>query len=146
MTDMKGAPMDVRSRHAAPEQLRYARVLGAGARISQVLLAVSFLLYLSGIREPLIAVDQLPRYWGLPLAQFVKATNAPTGWAWFALIGKSDMLNLLGLAVLAGVPAFSSLAVLPIFARRGEIGLFAITALQIVVLIVSASNILAAVR
>ena len=132
--------------YAAPEQLRYAQVLGAGAKTSQVLMVVTFSIYMLGIREPLIAVDQLPNYWGLPLAQFIRATNTPTGWAWVALVGKSDLLNLVGIALLAGIPAFSSLAVLPGFARRREIALFAICLLQIIVLVVSACKFFEVVR
>jgi hypothetical protein len=138
--------MSESNRYAAPEQVRYARVLDIGARLGFVLLVLNFTVYLLGIRDPLVAVDQLPRYWGLPLAQFLQATHTPTGWAWLASIGKSDVLNLEGIAVLAAIPALGCLAVLPGFARRGEIALCTITLLQIVVLAVSASNIFAAVR
>ena len=134
------------SKYASPEQLRYAKVLGVGVQFGFVLLVVSFLLYLFGVLEPLVPVDQLPKYWGLPVAEFVKATNTPTGWGWVALVGKGDMLNLVGIAVLAAVSAVSSIAVLPIFARRGEMAHLMIAVLQVVVLVVSASNILAMFR
>jgi ABC-type Na+ efflux pump permease subunit len=133
-------------KYASPEQIRYAKVLGAGVQTGFVLLVLSFLLYLTGVLQPLVPIDQLPKYWGLPVADFVKATNTPTGWGWVALIGKGDMLNLVGIAVLAGISAVSSLAVLPIFARRGEMAHLVIAVLQIVVLVVSASNILTALR
>lgn len=133
-------------KYASPEQLRYAKVLGVGVQIGFVLLVISFFLYMFGVLKPLVPVDQLPKYWGLPVAEFVKATHTPTGWGWVALISKGDMLNLVGIAVLAGISAVCSLAVLPIFARRGEMALLIISVLQIIVLVVSASNILAAIR
>jgi ABC-type Na+ efflux pump permease subunit len=136
--------MDDSNRYASPEQLRYARVLGAGVKAGFVLLVLTFAVYMSGVLEPLVPVDRLPEYWGLPVKEFVKATNTPTGWGWFALIGHGDMLNLLGIAVLAGVSAVSSLAVLPIFARRGETAHLVICILQILVLVASAANIFAA--
>jgi hypothetical protein len=134
------------NRYASRDQLVCARVMGAGARASQVLLVAGFLVYVLGIRAPLIPIDQLPRYWGLPLAQFTQQTHTPTGWAWLAQVGRGDLLNMIGIAVLAAVPSFGSLAVLPGFARRGEIALFVIGLLQIGVLAVSASDVLAALR
>jgi hypothetical protein len=132
--------------YATPEQLRYARVLEVGVGVGFVTLVLSFAAYVIGLIEPYIPVDQLPAYWGLPAREFVKATNTPTGWGWVPLVRYGDMLNLVGIAILAGVSAVSSLAILPIFARRGERAVLFITVLQIVVLIVSASNVFAGAR
>ncbi|HYP68038.1 MAG TPA: hypothetical protein VEP67_07260 [Thiobacillaceae bacterium] len=129
-------------KYASPEQLRYARVLGAGVQVGFVLLVVSFLLYMAGVLKPLVPLDQVPKYWGLSAAEYVKATGTPTGWAWLKLIAKGDMLNLVGIVVLAGISAVSTLAVLPIFTRRREKAHIVISILLIVVLVVSASNIL----
>jgi hypothetical protein len=126
------------------EQLRYARVLRVCVGAGMLILSVGFLLYMVGIPQPRIPADQLPRYWALPVGQFVKATHAPTGWSWLALLHNSDMLNLLGIALLAAASALSSLAVLPILVRRGEFALFTIALLQVVVLAVSASNLFGA--
>ena len=127
---------------APPEQLRYAGVLGSCVRAGFLLLVPSFLLYLLGIPHPLVPADQLPQYWSLPVDQFVKATHAPTGWAWLAEVRHADMLTLVGIAVLAAASTLSSLAVLPIFARRREFALSVIALLQLIVLVVSASNLL----
>ena len=134
------------SKYASPEQLRYAAVLAAGIRAGFALLVLTFLIYMLGILKPSIPVEELPRYWGMPLAEFVRATGTSTGWGWVARIGQGDVLNLTGVVVLAGTPALSCLAVLPTFARRGEIALLAIASLQIVVVIVAASNVLAALK
>lgn len=130
-------------KYASPEQLRYAKVLSAGVQVGFVLLVTSFLLYMAGVLKPLVPVDQVPKYWGLSAAEYVKATGTPTGWAWLKLIANGDMLNLVGIVVLASISAVSTLAVLPIFARRGEKAHVVISILLIVVLVVSASNILA---
>ncbi len=125
---------------ASPEQRRYAHVLGIGASIGFALLVLSFLVYVLGLRKPLLEPDQLPLYWALPLAQYLRATHAPTGWSWIASIGKGDVLNLVGIVVLAGTPAAACLAVLPAFARRGQFALFAIALLLLVVLVASSAN------
>jgi hypothetical protein len=132
--------------YALPEQLRYADVLEMCMRAGFLLLASSFVLYMLGIPRPLVPVDRLPQYWGLPVDQFVKATHTPTGWGWLAMLGNGDTLNLVGISVLAGGAVFSTLAVLPIFGRQGERALFAISLLQLIVLLVSASNVLLAGR
>lgn len=129
-------------KYASPEQLRYAKVLSHGVQAGFVILVVSFILYMAGILTPLVPVEQLPKYWGLSADEFAKATGAPTGWAWVTLIGKGDMLNLLGIVVLASISAVSTLAVLPIFARRGDRTHVAISVLLVLVLAVSAANIL----
>jgi hypothetical protein len=134
------------NKYASPEELRYARVLGVAVQISFVLLIVTFVLYMLEVLPPLIPSNELPKYWGLPAAEFVRATHTPTGWGWVESIWKGDMLNMVGIAALAGVSMISSLAVLPIFARRRERALMVITLLQVIVLAISASNILASVR
>lgn len=130
------------NKYASPEQLRYAKVLSLGVQAGFVILVVCFILYLTGILVPLVPVDQLPKYWGLSAAEFAKATGTPTGWAWLALVSKGDMANLLGIVVLASVSAASTLAVLPIFARRGDRAHVAISLLLVLVLAISAANIL----
>jgi hypothetical protein len=134
--------MDERKREAPPEELMYARVLRTCVTAGLLILAFSFLLYMFGVPQPRVPVDQLPQYWGLPVDQFVKATHAPTGWAWLASLRNSDMLNMVGIALLAAASALSSLAVLPMLLRRSELAVFAIALLQIIVLAVSASNLL----
>lgn len=129
-------------KYASPEQLRYAKVLSAGVQAGFAILVVSFVLYMAGVLAPVVPVDQLPRYWSLSAADFAKATGTPTGWDWIRQIGKGDMLNLLGIVVLASVSAVSTLAVLPIFARRNDTAHVVISVLLVLVLAVSAADVL----
>jgi hypothetical protein len=138
--------MDTLSKYASSEELRYAKVLDIGVKAGFVLLVLSFATYLTGILPPHIAFDQLPMYWGLPVSEFVKATNTPTGWGWLRLIAKGDIVNLVVIAYMAGLSAICCLAVLPIFARRGEKVQLVLAVLQIAVLVLAASDILTAGR
>jgi hypothetical protein len=130
------------NKYASPEQLRYAKVLSLGVQAGFVILVVTFVLYLTGVLVPIVPVDQLPKYWGLSAAEFAQATGTPTGWAWVEQIAKGDVLNLLGIVVLASISAVSSLAVVPIFARRGDRAHVVISVLLVLVLAISAANIL----
>ena len=96
--------MDTSSKYASPEELRYAKVLDIGVKAGFVLLVLSFAAYLSGILSPHVPFDQLPRYWGLPVKEFVKATNTPTGWGWLSLSPRATSLNLVPIAYMAGFP------------------------------------------
>ena len=138
--------MDEQNRYASPEELRYARVLHIGARVGLVMLIASFAVYVSGVLSPLVPLTDLPKYWGLSAREFVAATHQPTGWAWLMQIGRSDIANLAPIAFLAGVSALCSLAVLPQFVRRGDAMHAAILVLQIVVLVLAASNLFAITR
>lgn len=148
MTDDKvqgGAPRHPtagQAEYAPPEQLRYAVILGIGIKVGFALLVLSFLAYVSGLIEPLIPLDQLPKYWGMPVQDFVAATGTPTGWGWITQVGKGDMLNLVGIAVLAGISILSSVATLPIFNRRRERAHVVISVLLVLVLMVAASGLL----
>jgi hypothetical protein len=134
--------MDDSHKYTSEEQLLYAKVLSIGVKVGFVLLVVSFGLYMFGVLKPLIPIHQMPKDWHLPVREYVKVTGTPTGWEWVKMIAKGDMLNLVGIVVLAGISIVSTLAVLPIFARRGEKALLIISVLLIVVLLVSASSIL----
>jgi hypothetical protein len=138
--------MDDQNRYASPEELRYARVLQIAARVGLLLLIASFVVYVSGALSPLVPLTDLPKYWGLSAREFVAATHQPTGWAWLEQIGKSDIANLAPIAFLAGVSALCSLAVLPQFVRRGDAMHAAILVLQVVVLVLAASNLFAMTR
>jgi hypothetical protein len=140
-TEETGAPGD-RNRYASPEELRYARVLQIGARVGLAALIVIFALYVSGAVPPLVPLASLPQYWGLSAHAFAAATNHPTGWAWLRRIGLADIAILAPIAFLAGVSVLCALAVLPRFLRRGDALHAAILVLQIVVLVLAASNVL----
>ena len=143
-TEATGEAAHVSEEHkyASLEQLRYAKVMGAGVKIGFILLVVSFALYVTGVLPPLVPLDQVPRYWGLSAADYVKATGTPTGWGWVTMVGKGDMLNYVGIAVLAGAAIFSTIALLPLFKRQRETAHLIIAVLLIAVLIASAANLL----
>lgn len=133
-----------RNRYASPEELRYARVLQIGARVGLAMLIAIFALYVSDAVAPLVPLSRLPQYWSLSAREFVAATHHPTGWAWLGRLGLADIAILAPIAFLAGVSALCSLAVLPQFLRRRDTVHAALLALQIVVLVLAASNVFGA--
>ena len=125
-----------------PEQELYARLLDWGTRIGLLLLVASFVAYVSGLLPGVVPVDRLPELWTLPVAQFQARTQMPGGWGWLALLGHGDVLGLLGIALLAGVSIPCLLALVPIYAARGEKAYVAICLLEVAVVALAASGLL----
>lgn len=127
-------------RDRAAEQALYARWLSFGVYAGFAALVASFVAYLSGILPPGIAPRDLPQYWSLPVAQYVQATGAPTGWSWVRRLGEGDVLNFAGFAILASTTIVCYARMLPLFARARERLLALVCAAEIVVLAAAASG------
>jgi len=123
-------------------QLLFARWLDIGTRIALVLLVAGFAVYVSGLLTPHVPLSDLPGLWGLPLAQFVAATGAPTGWGWLAFSGRGDYFNFFSIVLLTSIVAAAYLRVLPLLARR-ERAFFWIAVVEIAVLAAAASGMVA---
>jgi hypothetical protein len=129
------------SRTEVPEEQQlYARWLAFGVRLGFGALVTSFVIYLTQLVPPSIPPSELPRYWSLPVAEYIAATGAPTGWSWVMRLGESDLLNFVGVAILGSTTVLCYLHVLPLFLRRRERALVAICILEIIVLAGAASG------
>jgi hypothetical protein len=122
------------------EQHIYARWLAFGVYLGFGALVVSFVVYMTRLLPPGIPPEQLPRYWGLPVGEYVKLTGAPTGWSWVARLGESDLLNFVGFAILASTTMVCYLRMLPVFARARERVFAAICIAEVMVLVAAASG------
>lgn len=127
---------------ATKEQLIYADVLDKGMKLGLAILVVTFFLYVFGVLEPFIPVEELPRYWGLPVQDYLQQTGIPTGWGWVGLLGHGDFLNFLGIAVLAGITVVCYLPIIPVFNRNKDKVYAAIAVTEVAVLALAASGIL----
>jgi hypothetical protein len=134
------------------EQFLYAKVLAVGMYIGLAILFVTFALYVSGIMAPAVPLDQVANYWHLGVNEYLEAVNhdflhvehAPTGWAWTGMLGKADYLNFVGIAVLAGITIVCYLAIVPGLLRQKDTAYVSMVLVEVVVLALAASGILAA--
>lgn len=127
-------------------QLRYAHWLGWGTRTSFAVLVLAFGAYATGLIDPHVPIEMLPRLWALPASEFLRATDAAPGWGWAQLAHRADMLNLVGISLLASCSIPCLAAVIPVFRASGERAFAAICALEIAVLLFAASGVLAVVH
>jgi len=120
----------------------YARWLALGARVGFVALVASFFIYMLGLIPPSIAPTDLPRYWGLPVSEYLAATHAPTGWGWVHRLPQSDVLNFVGVAILGLTSIACYLRLIVDYVREKDWLYVGICVLQIAVLATAASGVL----
>lgn len=126
------------------EQKCYARLLLWSGSGGLLILVLGFAAYLGGLFPPLIRVEELPRVWLLSARHITEFEGHPTGWDWVRLLHHGDIFTLLGIALLASCSALPLAAIGVLYWRRRE-RLYALLSLvQVVVLLLAASGLLAA--
>jgi hypothetical protein len=128
--------------HISSEQQSYAFLLQLGSRIGLAVLIASFLAYVFGLIPAHVPLEQLTQLWHLPLHEYLEKTNTPTGWSWVSLATKGDISNLIGIAILCASSVLCLLAVIPVYARRGDKVYVVLCILAIAVQLLAASGIL----
>jgi hypothetical protein len=129
---------------ASEEQLAYANLLRKGAWTGLGLLLITFIVYIAGVLPNFVGFEKIQSYWKLRAAEYIHQTNAPTGWHWIGLLNKGDMLNYIGIVLLAGMTVICYLRVIPIFVRKKDTAYLVIAIIEIAVLLLAASGILTA--
>ena len=130
----------------AQEQIRYARWLEVGTHAGMLVLVLLFLAYVAGLTAPQVPPVHLVEVWGLPIDEFLRATATPTGWNWVALVRRGDLATLVGIVLLLGCSVPCLLALLPLYARRGDRIYLGICLAEVAVLLLAASGVLTAGR
>ncbi len=133
------------------EQLVYAKVLEIGMYIGLLILFVTFALYVSRAVAPAVPLEQVSSYWSHGVHEYLEAVNddflhlehPPTGWAWVNMLDKGDFLNFVGIAILAGITILCYLAIVPTLLRKKDNAYLAMAILEVLVLSLAASGILA---
>ncbi len=115
-------------------------MLAFGTNAGLVVLVVLFAVYMLGIVEPQVAHERLPVLWQLPAVQFLEESGIADGWGWIALLNRADVLTLVGIVALAFCSVACLLAVMPLYWAAGQRLLFAICALEVLVLLAAASG------
>ncbi len=129
---------------ATEEQMSYARILDKGMKIGLLLLIVIFIIYLTGLFSPYLQVEDLPKYWGVSVHEYLEYTNIQPGWGWLKMVDKSDFLNFIGIALLAGVTVVCYVRIIPILFRKKDVIYGVLAILEVLVLILAASGLLKA--
>ena len=129
---------------ATEEQLAYAELLDKGMKVGLLVLIITFVIYLTGILAPHIPVNDLPKYWVLPVYSYLEQTGIHPGWAWLGMLGKGDFLNFTGIAFLAAVTLVCYLRIIPILFKNKDTIYGIIAIIEVLVLGLAASGLLRA--
>lgn len=128
---------------ASPEQVAYANLLDLGMRVGLAWLVTAFAIYVIGIREPHIPLEDISRYWSMSVHDYLVAAQVPTGWGWLSLAGKSDFMCFLPIAFLSAITIACYARILPRLVAKRDRVYAAIAVAEIAVLALAASGILA---
>jgi hypothetical protein len=145
------APAQDPSGAADADQLLYASILAKGMYLGLGLLLVTFALYMTGMVQPGIPIEELPRLWTLSAHEYLEVVNHEflhrpeivDGWRWAFLLGKGDFLNFLGIALLSGVTIVCYIGVIPSLIRKKDWIYTTIATLEVIVLVLAASGLVA---
>jgi hypothetical protein len=146
-----GAPIPQASGEADADQLLYAGILAKGMYLGLALLTLTFIIYMTGIVQPGIPIEELPRLWTLNVHDYIETVNheflhrpeVVTGWGWVGLVGMADFMNFIGIAILAAVTIVCYLGILPSLFRKKDWIYASIAILEVIVLVLAASGLVA---
>ena len=124
-----------------PEQITYANILFLGAWVGIFLLLITYFIYVAGIMEPLIPINEVPNWWGQGVHEWTATAGAPSGWHWVTMLDTGDYLNFIGLALLATLTVVCYLVLLPGYIKRKDWTYATICILEVLVLSLAASGI-----
>jgi len=120
----------------------YARWLDIATKAGFVISLVAFLLYAGQLLPAYVPVSELPRYWNLPVNQFIQMTGAPSGWAWLGELGYGDGLNLLAIGLLGLVTPLCYARLVPALVAERDWLQVTLAVAQLAVLLAAASGVI----
>ncbi|MEE9121683.1 MAG: DUF1634 domain-containing protein [Syntrophobacteria bacterium] len=127
---------------APPEQIAYANLLFYGSWAAIAILLITFFVYVTGVLDSYIPINEISQYWTMPVSQYVQEANVPTGWGWVTLLGKGDFLNFIGIVLLAGMTIVCYIVILPYYFKQKDIAFVVLIILEVLVLCLGASGLL----
>lgn len=128
---------------ASPEQIRYASILEKGMYIGLLILFITFAIYGFRILKPYIPLSKISGYWNMNVHEYLHHAHIKTGWSWIGMLKYGDFLNFIGIAILAGVTIICYLSIVPILLKNRDIVYAVLALLEVLILGLAASGILA---
>lgn len=128
---------------AGPEQKLYAGILEKGMYVGLGLLFITFAIYATGIMDPYIPLEKVSHYWTMSAHDYLNEANIDPGWSWLGMLNYGDFLNFIGIALLAGVTIICYLSIIPLLLKSKDRIYAVIAGLEVLVLGLAASGILA---
>lgn len=135
---MADAPELKRARHV------YARVLAMVVPVAFSLTVLTFLLYVSGIVEPVVPLKDVQELWTAGAHSALDAAGLEAGFSWMLQWKSADTMCLIALALLASATPVACFAAGIQYLRRREWALGIIALVQMAILGVAMSGLVVA--
>ena len=124
-------------------QLLLSKLFRGVVLIGFVLILAGFIFYVSGLFPSTIPVSKISSYWHLSAKEYVNTTKITPKWGWVKELGSGDVQSLASL-VFMSLSAPVCLIVMAVAFLRERDRVYAVLAiLQSIILIISASGIVA---
>ncbi|MEW6615144.1 MAG: DUF1634 domain-containing protein [Thermodesulfobacteriota bacterium] len=131
------------SLEAGPEQILYAKVLRKGMYLGLVILFITFAIYALGIVKPYIPKDKICLYWTMNVHEYLSSTNIKDGWNWLGMLNYGEFTNFIGIVILAGITIICYIAIIPVLLKNNDKLYAVMSLLEVIILGLAASGILA---
>lgn len=128
---------------AGPEQILYANILRKGMFFGLAILFITFAIYVFGIMDPYIPKHEISSYWSLNVHDYLHHANIKNGWGWVGMLKYSEFVNFIGIAILAGTTIFCYMAIVPVLWKNNDKVYTVLAMLEVIILALAASGILA---
>ncbi|MFC1530507.1 hypothetical protein ACFL6R_07335 [Gemmatimonadota bacterium] len=133
------------------EQLLYAKILEVGMLMGLLFLLITFTLYLTRTLPAVIPIDQLSDFWTMNVHDFLESLNEHflheehllTGWAWLSQVWKGDFINFVPIAILSAITIICYIGIVPVLLRKGDRAYVIMALVEVLILTLAASGILA---
>ncbi len=125
------------------EQILYADILFWGCWSGLALMALTYIIYVTGIMAPHVPVEKITVLWSKSVHTYLTEGNVPQGWGWVTLLGKGDFLNFLGIAFLAALTILAYIPLIPAYLAKKQNAFAVIALLEVLVLALAASGLVA---
>jgi hypothetical protein len=129
--------------YASENQLLLARLYRAVALIGFSIIAIAFVLYLSGALKVSIGAIEVTSYWHLSAEEYAAETATPYGWEIISGLENGDTLSLASLVFMPVAVIVCLLIMAFAFARKRDWPYFVMVVLQVGVLVIAASGVVA---
>ena len=136
--------MDGKKVKVPEEQIVYANILYYGGLSGIIFMAITYIIYISGVLPVYVPLSELPELWVHGTHEYIEKTELPTGWGWIELVTYGDVLNLVALAFLAFITVICYIAIIPVLLRKKDLIYVVLAVAEIIILLLAASGILQA--
>ncbi len=135
---MKRAPPPGPVPHLTHRRRAYADAMSWGVWIGLVGMVSAYVLYVTGLLPPHVAIVRVVGHWHLPAAEFVRTCPIYPDGHWLVALREGDVLSTVLIAFLASVTIWCCAVLVPFLIRERDRTMLLITLAQVALILLAA--------